>query len=71
MMLFPKHEVIVPVQAVTGCEIVSWHIGKSKNRPLLKVLFRDEKGEDDSIAWLIGDPQQWKREIEGSISYGI
>ena len=71
MMLIPKREIVISMQAVTGSELTSWHIGKSKSRPLLKVVFTNGEGKRDSGAWLIRDPNKWKEEIEELINTDI
>lgn len=70
-LLILKREIVIPVQAVTSAEITSWHIGKSKRRLLLKVIFTNENGSRDSAAWLIGDPNKWKEEIEELVAGDI
>ena len=60
----PKREFNIPIVNITGCEITKWHLKKSKNRPLLKILFTNEKGEADSVAWLIRNLNEWKDSID-------
>jgi hypothetical protein len=56
----PKREFNIPIGKITGCEITKWHLKKSKGKNLLKVLFTNEKGEKDSVAWLIRNLDEWK-----------
>lgn len=56
----PKREVFIPIREITGYEITKWHLKKTKGRPLLKVLFTNEKGEADSVAWLLSNLDEWK-----------
>lgn len=40
------------------------HLGKTKFRHLLKVVFKNEKGEIDSAAWLLKNIHHWKGSLE-------
>jgi hypothetical protein len=64
LMWLPEKEVQIPVSAIAGVETTRTHLGKSKGQPLLKVKFKNRKGEDDSAAWLVSDLQEWKHELQ-------
>jgi hypothetical protein len=42
-----------------------WHLKKTKNRPLLKVYFINEEGEEDSAAWIVPNLEQWIQRVSG------
>ncbi len=52
----------IPRGDITKVELVKAHLGKRVGRPLLKLTFRTEDGED-SVAWYVSDPDQWVREL--------
>ncbi|NHK32911.1 MAG: hypothetical protein FK730_16305 [Asgard group archaeon] len=54
----------IPIQSIVKVETTKWHLKKTKNRILLKVVFINENGETDSAAWLIRDLEQWINAIE-------
>ena len=56
----PKREIFIPIRKITGCEITKWHLKKTKGKPLLKILFTNEKGNADSVAWLLSNLDEWK-----------
>lgn len=41
--------------------------GKTNLRPLLKVVYRDEAGGEDSMAWLVRDLAQWRATLAAGI----
>lgn len=51
--LMPDMEISIPLKNVQGMETPSSFLGKSIFRPLLKVDYRTETGEVDSIAWYV------------------
>jgi len=65
-LLVPADELTVPLIDVLDVDIVDAHLGKSVGRPLLRVRFRGSNG-DDAAAWLVADPERWRREITARI----
>ena len=63
-MFTPATEVIIPLTNITTIDIVKWHLGKSVFKPLLKVYFINDEGAQDSIAWRIASPEDWKILLE-------
>ena len=63
-MLVPRREFRIPLAAIQALETPSSYLGKTNFRPLLKVVFRDESGNSDSMGWLVPDGQGLKRAIE-------
>ncbi len=59
-MWMPKKEFHISISSIINIEVVKSHLGKTKSRPLLKVVFQNVKGETDSAAWLVGNIPHWK-----------
>ncbi len=55
----PKKELIIPVKSITKITNPKSHMHKSVFKPLLKVIFTNEKGNHDSAAWLVHDLNRW------------
>ncbi len=55
----PKKELIIPVKSITKITNPKSHMHKSVFKPLLKVIFKNEKGNYDSAAWLVHDLNRW------------
>jgi hypothetical protein len=49
-MWAPKKEISIKFSDITGVETPKSHLGKTKGRKLLKVLFKNEQGQADSAA---------------------
>lgn len=60
----PKREFWIPLNSITAIEMPRSHLGKSKLRPLLKVVFQNEQDQRDSMAWLVADPYTLKKALE-------
>ncbi len=65
-LLVPANELTVPLAEVLDVQLVDGHLGKSVGLPLLRVRFRGVSGED-AAAWLVADPERWRREIAARI----
>jgi len=63
-MWLPKKTFSVPLKSITSIETPKSHLGKTKGRPLLKIIFKSEKEEEDSMAWLTGDLAKYKNLLE-------
>lgn len=59
-MFVPAKDLIIPLASITKIAIVTWHLGKSVFQSLLKVCFTNKKGDQDSVAWRIANPEDWK-----------
>jgi len=55
----PKKELIISVKSITKITNPKSHLHKSVFRPLLKVMFKNEKGNNDSAAWFVQDLNKW------------
>lgn len=63
-MLMPKKELHIPISSISQVETPKSFLGKSKFMPLLKVEYKDDKGQTDAAAWLVKDLSAWKEAIE-------
>jgi hypothetical protein len=61
-----QREFRIPLASIQALETPSSYLGKTNFRPLLKVVFRDESGQSDSMGWLVPDVQALKRAIEAA-----
>ena len=64
MWVKPKTIVEVPVSSIQKIESVKSHLGKNKFQKLLKVSFINEKGNLDSVAWLVRGLEEWMQFLE-------
>jgi hypothetical protein len=66
--LLPRKEFSVPLAAIQSVETTNSFLGKTIFRPLLKVVFRNDAGQIDAMAWYVGDVEGTKRTIEAAIN---
>jgi len=59
-----RKEYRIPLNAIQAIETPTSFLGKTNFRPLLKVVFKDEAGHTDSMAWLVRDLEGVKRALE-------
>ena len=57
--VMPRRTTAIPLDRITGVDMTKSHLGKTKFQPLLKVSFRNETGAQDSMAWLVQNPEDW------------
>lgn len=62
----PKQEFRIPLDSITAIETVSSHLGKTRFRPLLKVIF-DNGTASDSIAWDLPNMEEAKVQLEKAV----
>jgi hypothetical protein len=60
-MWAPKRILRIPKHMIKSVENPAprWHLKKTKNRPLLKVHFTNEQGQEDSAAWIVPELDHW------------
>ena len=63
----PKKELIIPVKFIMKIINPKSHMHKSVFRPLLKVIFTNETGNNDSAAWFVQDLNEWNEILNGLI----
>ena len=64
MWVRPKTVIEIPINSIQKIESVKSHLKKSRFQNLLKVIFTNERGNDDSVAWLVRDLEEWIRLLE-------
>lgn len=63
-MYFPKKNFKFPLKNIRNVDIVKSFLGKTQFRQLLRISFINDKGEEDSAAWLVKNLDVWKNRIE-------
>jgi len=63
---FPEKEFRIPIETITAVSLPKSFNGKSRFSPLLCVNLVVDDGED-SMAWSVKQPREWKEEIEALI----
>ena len=66
-MYLPKKDFHIPLTLIQCVEIVRSHLYKTKSRDLLKVVFTNDNGQTDSIAWLVRDLEVWVMTLNSKI----
>ncbi|MHA2180581.1 MAG: hypothetical protein ACXAAH_04065 [Promethearchaeota archaeon] len=61
----PKKEMIIPVKSITEITNPKSHLNKSVFKPLLQVIFKNAKGNNDSAAWFVQDLNKWNKKLNG------
>lgn len=64
----PKKNILIPVESITEINNPKSHMHRSILRPLLKITFKNEKGESDSVAWFVQHLDQWNEILENLVS---
>jgi len=62
-LALPAREISISVKDIKSVKLIKSHLSKTVFRPLLCVEFLFQ-GIEDSIAWLVNDPEEWKTDIE-------
>ncbi len=70
-MWMPERELSVPLSSILRIETPRFYLGKTKGYPLLKVVFRNSRGEVDSMAWMVRDLSKCKRILGEARSRGL
>lgn len=65
--LVPRREFHIPLSSITAVETPRSHLGKSVGRPLLKVAYRDDEGNPDSIAWYVTNLDTVQSTLESAL----
>jgi hypothetical protein len=63
LMWIPRREIRIPLDDITDIATPKSHLGKTKMQPLLKVSFVNRDGDDDSVAWLVPELEDWERDV--------
>ncbi|MBL8094846.1 MAG: hypothetical protein JNL73_11830 [Anaerolineales bacterium] len=64
----PATEFRIPLRRIQSLKNPTAFLGKTRLTPLLKVVYTNEQGATDSIAWQVPDLSGWMRWINGARS---
>lgn len=64
----PDQDLIIPLKDIKNVERVDSFMGKSKNKPLLKIDFNNKNGEIDSAAWFLDNMHNWEKVLQDYIT---
>lgn len=59
----PHREFRIPLRRIQSLENPTAFLGKSRFTPLLKVVYTNEQGRTDAMAWQVPDLSNWMRWI--------
>ncbi len=62
-MWLPNKEFRIPLHYIQSLENPSSFLGKSRFTPLLKVVYTNEQGTTDAMAWQVPDLSGWMRHL--------
>jgi hypothetical protein len=62
-MWLPSQEFRIPLRSIQSLENPTSFLGKSRFTPLLKVVYLNDQGMTDSMAWQVPDLSGWMRLI--------
>jgi len=66
-LYLPKKTITIPINEIIKIETPRSHLGKSKYKKLLKIIFTNQNQEKDSVAWLVKQLPRWIENIENII----
>ncbi len=61
---WPRKEVRIEWERITGIERTRSHLGRRIGRDLLLIRFTNDQGQDDSIAWFVNDLPAWEAVLQ-------
>jgi hypothetical protein len=62
-MWLPNREFRIPLRSIQAIENPTSFLGKSRFAPLLKVVYINEQGTTDAMAWQVPDLSRWMQLI--------
>jgi len=63
-MWHPKKVLQIPTSAIINVEITKSFLHKSVFRKVVKVMFKNENGEEDAAAWWVSSLDNWIEELK-------
>jgi hypothetical protein len=66
-LYLPQKTITIPINEIIKIETPRSHLGKSKYKKLLKIIFTNQNQEKDSVAWLVNQLPRWIENIENII----
>lgn len=64
----PKKRLTIPIRSISHVSSVKAFNGKTRFRPLLKIEFTDEIGQQEAGGWLVTNLDQWLNTLKSLIS---
>lgn len=64
----PKKEIRISNKQIIDVQSPRIYLGKTQFMPLLKIVFKNNNGKDDSVAWAVDNLPYWKETLEKIIS---
>lgn len=68
MRYLPNKKINIPLSSIVGIEIPKSFMKKRVSRPLMKVIFINEMGMTDEIAWFINRLDDWVSDIRKNMA---
>jgi hypothetical protein len=62
-MWLPQRTFTIPLHSIQGIETPTSFLGKSRFTPLLKVVYLNDRGVKDSMAWQVANLDGWMRHL--------
>lgn len=67
-MWVPNKEFRIPLRSIHSLDNPSSFLGKSRFTPLLKVVYTNERGMTDAMAWQVPDLSGWMRLLNEALA---
>jgi len=64
----PKRDLLILVRNIIEISNPKSHMHRSVYRPLLKIVFKNDRGESDSAAWYVRELNKWNQILNESIA---
>ena len=63
-----RRKIAIPRKDIKAVEIAKAHLKKTKMVPLLKVIFTNDMGQEDSAAWWVKDIDAWIEKLKKRVA---
>ncbi|MBU1043087.1 MAG: hypothetical protein KJ915_01660 [Candidatus Omnitrophica bacterium] len=67
-MWAPAKELSIKLSDIIGLEMPKSFLSKTKFKPLLKIMFKNQKKQPDAAAWLVGNLSDWHKSIQKTLN---
>ena len=64
--LAPEKRLMIPLRKIYRVDQVSSFLGRRNIKPILRVAFSNEEGEQDTLGVLLRDPDKWEQLIHAA-----
>jgi type II secretory pathway pseudopilin PulG len=62
----PKHRLQIPLRKIFRVDQVSSFLGRRNIKPILRISFTNDEGEQDTLGILLKDPDKWQQLIHAA-----